>query len=111
MSKVSSILDKLDNSKTTKDKFKKKKSKKKEDIPKNNTQKFKKPKDGALSTKVVQKKTFHQYDKLHRKVGKLMWAMHKLSEYKEYSKLKTLDIGIEATNELYLLLTICKKNF
>ena len=84
--KASSILDKLNNSKSVKDKSKTKKFKKKQDTPRYDTWKFKKLKHGTLSTKVVKDKTYYWYDKLHEKVGKPMWVLHKPSEYKEYSK-------------------------
>ena len=70
-----------------------------------------KPKNSTLSTKVVKDKTYYWYDKPHRKVGKPIWALHKPSEHKEYSKLKTLNMEIKATDELRSLLTIYKKDF
>ena len=111
--KVSSFLDKLDNSNHTKDKSKKKKFKTKTDTPRHDSWKFEKPKDSVPRTKVVKERTFHWCDEPNGKEGKPMWAIHKPSEHKDISKPnpKTSDIELAATNELHSLLEICHKDF
>ena len=111
VSKASSILDKIENGKSIKDKSKTKKFKKNQDTPRCNTMKFEKQKHGTPSTKVVKNKTYYWCDKPHGKAGKPMWALHKPSEHKEYSKPKTSNAEIEATDELRSLLRIYKKDF
>ena len=71
------------------------------------------PKEGEPKTKVVNGKTFYWCDKPHSWESKPMWAMHKLSDHKDFKKpkLKISNVEIEATDELRLLLTTFKKDF